>query len=86
LQGHTTSAIYFLDELREFAGNLGGMAINDGCVTCADLRRVFENEDLSDERYCFLGGVTTRMRSNVSTANVLNGTSPMSSKARRCPG
>ena len=48
-QRFTCPAINLLDELRELAGNVGGVAIEDGRVTGADLTWVVEDDDLSVE-------------------------------------
>lgn len=53
----TRSAIDLLDELSELASNVGGMTIEDGSVTSADLTRMVENHDLRVEGRGLLGGV-----------------------------
>lgn len=69
----TSSAIDLLDELSELASNVGGVAIEDRCVTGTDLTRVVEDDDLSVEGRSLLGGVVLGVRSDVTTTNVLNG-------------
>lgn len=68
----TSSAIDLLDELGEFAGNVGGVAIEHWCVTSTDLTGVVEDDDLGVERCGLLGGVVLGVRCDVSTANILD--------------
>ena len=62
-----------LKELRELAGNMGGMAIEDRSVAGADLTRVVENDDLSIERFGALGRIVLGVASDVTTTNLLHG-------------
>jgi hypothetical protein len=41
-------------------------------VASTDLTRVVENDDLSIEGSCFLGGVVLGVRSNIATTNILD--------------
>ena len=59
------SAVDLLDELREFTGNVGSVAIEDGSVTSADLTGVVENDDLGVERSGLLGGVVFAVRADL---------------------
>lgn len=72
-EGFTCSAIDLLDELSELAGNVGGMAIEDGGVTSTDLTGVVEDDDLSVEGSSLLGGVVLGVRADVATADILDG-------------
>jgi hypothetical protein len=67
------SAIDLLGKLSEFAGNVSSMAIKDGAVTCSNLTRMIQNDDLSRERFTSLCGVVLGVRSDVTTADILNG-------------
>jgi hypothetical protein len=67
-----TPTIDLLDELGEFAGNMGGVTIKDGCVTSADLTRMVENDDLSIEGSSLLRRVVLRVGSDVTTTNIFD--------------
>lgn len=73
LDGLTSTSVDLLKELGELAGNVGGVAIENGCVSGTDLTRVVEDNDLGVEGSGSLGGVVLGVTSNVSTANFLNG-------------
>jgi hypothetical protein len=66
------SPVDLLVEGVELAGNVGGVAVKDGCVTGTDLTGVVEDDDLGDERSGLLGGVVLAVRGNVTSANVLD--------------
>ena len=68
----TSSAIDLLNELGEFASDVGGVAIEHGGVTGTNLTRVVEDDDLSVERSGLLGGVILGVRGDVTPANILN--------------
>lgn len=68
----STPTIDLLDELSKFAGNVCGMAIEDRSVTGTNLTRVVKNNDLSVEGSSFLGRIILRVRSNISTTNILD--------------
>ena len=68
----TRSAIDLLDELGELAGNVGSVAIEDGCVTSTDLTGVVEDDDLGVEGSGLLGGVVLGVRGDVATADILD--------------
>lgn len=72
LDGLAGTTIDLLEELSELAGNVGSVAIKDWCVTCADLARVVEDDDLSVERIGTLGGVVLGVTSNVTTTDFLD--------------
>lgn len=69
----TGTTVDLLDELGELAGNVGGVAIEDGSVTGTNLTGVVENDDLGVERGSLLGGVVLGVRADVSTADILDG-------------
>lgn len=72
----TRSAIDLLNKLGELAGNVGGVAIEDGGVASADLTGVVEHDDLGVERRRLLSGVVLGVRANVSTSDILDGHVP----------
>ena len=77
--GLTSPTVNLLDELGELAGNVGGVAIEDGCVTSTNLTGVVENDDLGVERRGLLGGVVLRVGGDVATADILDGDVPITS-------
>ena len=60
-------------DLGELAGNVGGVAIEDGCVAVLDLTGVVENDDLGNEHLGILGGVVLGVRADVASLDVLDG-------------
>jgi hypothetical protein len=68
----STSPVDLLNQLGEFAGNVGGMTIQDGGVTRANLTGVVEDDNLGIEGSSLLGGIVFRVRGNVSTTDILN--------------
>lgn len=71
------TTVDLLDELSELAGNVGGVAIEDGSVAGTDLTRVVEDDDLGVEGRGLLGGVVLGVGSDVATADILDGHVPM---------
>ena len=69
----TGSSVDLLDKLTELAGNMGGVAIEDGCVSGTDLTRVVQDDDLGVERSGLLGGVVLGVGTDVSSPDVLDG-------------
>jgi len=69
----TGSSVDLLDELTELAGNVGGVAIENGCVSGTDLTRVVQDDDLGVERSGLLGGVVLGVGADVSSPDVLDG-------------
>ncbi len=67
------TAVNLLEELRELASNVGGVAVEDWCVTGTDLTRVVEDNDLSVEGLSTLGGVVLGVTGNVATTDLLDG-------------
>jgi len=73
LDGLASATVDLLEELGELAGNVGGVAVKDWCVTSTNLTRVVENNDLGVEGLSTLGGVVLGVTSNVSTTDLLDG-------------
>ena len=69
----TGSAVDLLKELGELAGDVGGVAVENWCVTSADLARVVEDNDLGVEGIAALGGVLLGVTGDVTTADFLDG-------------
>jgi len=69
----TRSPVDLLDQGGELAGNMGGVAIQDGGVTLLDLTRVVQDDDLSVESLGLLGGVVFGVGADVTPADVLDG-------------
>tara|TARA_R110002003_G_scaffold20_5_gene1091 strand:- start:1304 stop:2554 length:1251 start_codon:yes stop_codon:yes gene_type:complete len=67
------TAIDLLQKLRELAGDVGSVAIEDWCVTGTDLTRVVEDDDLGVEGLGTLGGVVLGVTGNVTTTDLLDG-------------
>jgi hypothetical protein len=65
-------AIDLLDELRELAGNVGSVAIEDRSVTSTNLTGVVDDDDLGVERGSLLGGVVLGVGRDVATADILD--------------
>lgn len=59
---------------------MSGVAIQDGCVTGADLTRVVEDNDLGIERSSLFGRVVLRVGGNVTTTDILDGNVPIEKK------
>ena len=57
LKRFTCSTIDLLNQLGELAGNVGSVAIEDGCIASADLTGVVKDDDLGVERRGFFGRV-----------------------------
>merc|ERR1712166_1344129 len=62
-------------DLVELAGNVGGVAIEDGCVSVSDLTGVVKNDDLSKEHGGVACGVVLGVGSDVTTLNIGDGES-----------
>lgn len=67
------TAVNLLNELSELASNVSGVAVQDGSVTSTDLAGVVHDNDLGVERSTASGGVVLGVRSDVTTANLLDG-------------
>lgn len=69
----TGTSVNLLANLGKLAGNVGGVAIEDGSVTSTDLTGVVENDDLGIKRSGTHGGVVLGVTTNVATADILDG-------------
>jgi hypothetical protein len=69
----TGTAVDLLEELRELAGNVGGVAVEDGSVTGTNLTGVVQDNDLGVEGLGTLGGVGLGVTGNVATTDLLDG-------------
>jgi len=67
------TAVDLLEKLGELAGNVGSVAVKDGCVTSTDLTRVVEDNDLGVEGLGTLGRVVLGVTGNVATTDLLDG-------------
>merc|ERR1712113_192478 len=70
--GFSGTAVNLLGDLGELAGNVRGVAIQNGSVSGADLSRVVEDNHLRGEVGSALGGVILGITSDVSTADLLD--------------
>ena len=68
----SASPVDLLNQLGELAGNVGGVAIQDGGVTRTDLTGVVENDNLCVEGSGLLGRVVLGVRGDVSAADILD--------------
>jgi hypothetical protein len=73
LHGLAGTSVNLLEELGELAGNVGSVAIEDGCVTSTDLTRVVQDDNLGVEGVATLGGVVLGVTSDVATTDLLDG-------------
>jgi len=67
------TAVDLLEELRELASDVGGVAIEDWCVTGTNLSRVVQDDDLGIEGVATLRRVVLGVTSDVSTTDFLDG-------------
>ena len=77
-----SSTIDLLLELSELAGDVSGMAIEDGRVAGTNLTGVVKDDDLGVERGGLLRGVVLGIRSDVSTTDILDGDVPLKKKGK----
>lgn len=73
LDGLAGTTVNLLEELRELAGNVSGVAVEDGRVAGADLTGVVEDNDLGVEAVAALGGVGLGVTGDVATTDLLDG-------------
>lgn len=73
LNGLAGTTVNLLEDLRELAGDVGSVAIEDGCVTGTDLTGVVEDDDLGGERSGTQRGVVLGVTGDVATTNLLDG-------------
>ena len=67
------TAIDFLNQLLELAGDVSGVAIQDWGVAVTDLTGVVEDDDLGLEGLGLLGGVVLGVGGDVTALDVLDG-------------
>ena len=72
LDGLAGTTVNLLEELGELAGNVGGVAIQNWCVTGTDLTRVVQDNDLGVEAVATLGRVVLAVTGDVSTTDLLD--------------
>jgi hypothetical protein len=60
VKGSSTYSVDLLEKLRELAGDVGGVTVEDGSVTGTNLSRVVEDNDLGVERGSFHCGIIFR--------------------------
>jgi len=70
--GTGSSVNLFLD-FGELAGNMGSVAIEDWAVTSGDLTGMVEDDNLSEERSGFLGGIVLGVTTDVTSSDILDG-------------
>lgn len=73
LDGLARSSVDLLEELGELAGNVGGVAVENRCVTSADLSRVVHDNNLGVERSSLSGWGVLGVTGDVTTSDVLDG-------------
>jgi hypothetical protein len=73
LNGLSGTTINLLQDLRELAGNVGSVAIQDWSITSTDLTRVVKNDDLGVEGLSSLGRIVLGVTSDVTTTDFLDG-------------
>jgi len=71
--GLSSAAVDLLEELRELASNVGGVAVQNWSVSSTDLTRVVEDDDLGVERSSTHGRVVLAVTGDVTTTNLLDG-------------
>jgi hypothetical protein len=72
LNGLSGTTINLLQDLRELAGDVGSVAIQDWSVTSTDLTRVVKDDDLGVEGLSSLGRIVLGVTSNVTTTDFLD--------------
>ena len=73
LNGFTGTTINLLQDLRELAGDVGSVAIQNWSVTSTDLTRVVKDDDLGVEGLSSLGRIVLGVTSDVTTTDFLDG-------------
>jgi len=69
----TGTTIALLEDLLEFAGDVGSVAVHHRRVSVLDFSGVVKNDDLSVEVLALLGGVVLGVGGDVATTDFLNG-------------
>ena len=72
LDRFTGTTINLFQQLGEFAGDMGGVAVEHWSVSSANLARMVENDDLSIEGVGALWWVVLGVTSNITTTNFLD--------------
>ena len=67
------SSVDLFEEFSEFAGDVGGVAIQDWSVSSTDLTGVVEDNDLSVERLAALGWVVLGVTADIASSDFLDG-------------
>lgn len=73
LNALTGTSVNLLQDLRELAGNVGSVAIQDWSVTSTDLTRVVKDDDLGVEGLGSLWWIVLGVTSDVTTTDLLDG-------------
>ena len=69
----TSSLVDLGADLLELAGNMGSVAIEDGCVSVLDLTGVVKDDNLGNEHFGVLAGVILGVGADEASLNVLDG-------------
>ena len=70
--GLTSSSVNLGLDFSEFAGNVSSVAIEDGGVSVFNLSGVVHDDDLSEERFGFFGGIVLDITTDISSLDVLD--------------
>ncbi len=73
LNGFTGTTINLLQDLRELAGDMGSVAIENWGVTGTDLTRVVEDDDLGIEGLSSLGRIVLGVTGDIASSDFLDG-------------
>ena len=73
LNALTGTSVNLLQDLRELAGNVGSVAIQDWSVTSTDLTRVVKDDDLGVEGLGSLWWIVLGVTGDVTTTDLLDG-------------
>lgn len=73
LNGLSGTTVNLLQELGELAGNMGGVAVEDWCVTSSNLAGVIQDNDLGIEGLGTLGRVVLGVTCHITTTDLLDG-------------
>ena len=71
--GLTSSLVDLGADLGKLAGDVSGVAIEDGSVSVLDLTGVVKNDDLGNEHLGVLGGVVLGVRADEASLDILDG-------------
>ena len=73
LSGFTGTLVNLVTDLAELAGDVGGVAIENGGIAVLDLTGVVKNDDLGNEHFSVLAGVVLGVRADVASLDILDG-------------